>query len=250
MIVVADSGPLHYLMDAILLRRRANSSRSAVVIPVFPLVRSARACSTQLRSEDSVRPRSRAAAATLWPSSSTSRMALALKSSVKLRRVRLGSLSDMVDIVSASRKMSTRIGSSSRCVAVVQRRRPFPFGVELRRAASSASSATAASTGTNLAADGPPEEREGGHLGWPPSHRLSFEPWSYAFIERLLERRALAGWPLQGHVAASSDRRVTRTRQVLPDDIVVDLNRQRIEVNLNVGAKCISRDRKRRLSRS
>ena len=40
------------------LRRRASSSRSAVVRPVQPCVRSARAWSTHLRSADSVRPRS------------------------------------------------------------------------------------------------------------------------------------------------------------------------------------------------
>jgi hypothetical protein len=105
------------------LRRRANSSRSAVVRPVLPLVRSARACSTQLRSDDSVRPRSRAAAATLWPSSRTRRMAPALKSSVKLRRVRLGFVSGMVDIVSASRKMSTKSDQAQSQAVVLLRNR-------------------------------------------------------------------------------------------------------------------------------
>ena len=42
------------------LRRRAGSSRSAVVSPVLPCVRSARACVTHLRSAVSVRSRSRA----------------------------------------------------------------------------------------------------------------------------------------------------------------------------------------------
>jgi hypothetical protein len=87
-------------------RNRDSSSRSAVVRPVRPS-RSVRACSTQLRNDDSVSPRSRAAAATVFPSSSTSRTALVLKSSVKLRRVRLGFRSAMVGIVSAFRKMST-----------------------------------------------------------------------------------------------------------------------------------------------
>ena len=54
------------------LRSRASSSRSAVVRPVLPFVRSARACSTQLRSDDSVKPRSGAADATVLPSSRTS----------------------------------------------------------------------------------------------------------------------------------------------------------------------------------
>jgi hypothetical protein len=54
------------------LRRLANSARSSVVNPVRPLVRSARACSTQLRSDDSISPRSRAAAATVLPSSRSS----------------------------------------------------------------------------------------------------------------------------------------------------------------------------------
>src|SRR5215207_6748750 len=95
-------------------RKRASSSRSAVVSPVFPWVRSARACSTQLRNADSVSPRSRAAAATVWPSSSTSRTALALNASVKLRRDRFGVRSAMVDIVFLSRKMSTKPDQSHR----------------------------------------------------------------------------------------------------------------------------------------
>ena len=55
------------------LRKAASSVRSSVVSPVLPLVRSARACSTQLRSDDSVNPKSRAAAATVLPSSRTRR---------------------------------------------------------------------------------------------------------------------------------------------------------------------------------
>src|SRR5436305_13537947 len=54
------------------LRSCVSSARSSVVRPVRPLVRSARACSTQLRNDDSVSPRSRAAAATVLPSSRTS----------------------------------------------------------------------------------------------------------------------------------------------------------------------------------
>ena len=57
------------------LRKAASSVRSSVVSPVLPLVRSARACSTQLRSDDSVNPKSRAAAATVFPSSRTRRTA-------------------------------------------------------------------------------------------------------------------------------------------------------------------------------
>src|ERR1700736_1030932 len=91
------------------LRSRASSSRSAVVsAPGLPLPRSARVCSTHLRNDDSVKSRSRAAAPTVFPSSSTSRTAPALNSSLKLRRVRLGCLSAIVDIVSAFRKVSTK----------------------------------------------------------------------------------------------------------------------------------------------
>jgi len=70
-------------------RSRASSSRSAVVRPVFPLVRSARARFTHSRSAVSVRSRSRATLPTLLPSSSTSRTAWALKSSSN-RRARPG----------------------------------------------------------------------------------------------------------------------------------------------------------------
>ena len=66
------------------------------------------ACSTHFRSDDSVRSRSRAAAPTVFPSSSTRRMAPALNSSVKLRRVRFRFVSDIVDIVSAFRIVSTQ----------------------------------------------------------------------------------------------------------------------------------------------
>src|ERR1700730_13152299 len=91
------------------LRSRASSSRSAVVnAPGLPLPRSTRVCSTHLRNDDSVKSRSRAAAPTVFPSSSTSRTAPALNSSLKLRRVRLGCLSAIVDIVSAFRKVSTK----------------------------------------------------------------------------------------------------------------------------------------------
>src|SRR5713226_3385768 len=82
------------------LRSRASSSRSAVVnAPDLPLPRSTRVCSTHLRNDDSVKSRSRASAPTVFPSSSTSRTAPALNSSLKLRRVRLGCLSAVVDIV-------------------------------------------------------------------------------------------------------------------------------------------------------
>ena len=90
------------------LRSRASSSRSAVVRPVLPFVRSARACATQLRSDDSVTPRSRAADATVLPSSRTSHTAPVLSSSVKLRRPRLPFVSAMVDIVFPFRKMSAK----------------------------------------------------------------------------------------------------------------------------------------------
>src|SRR6202158_6346687 len=91
------------------LRSRASSSRSAVVnAPGLPLPRSTRVCSTHLRNDDSVKSRSRAAAPTVFPSSSTSRTAPALNSSLKLRRVRLGCLSVIVDIVSLSWKVSTK----------------------------------------------------------------------------------------------------------------------------------------------
>src|SRR4029453_7253339 len=90
-------------------RKRPSSSRSLLVrTPGLPLPRSVRACSTQLRSDDSVRSRSRAAAPTDLPSSKTKRTAPALNSSVKLRRARFGFRSAMVDIVSTSRKMSTK----------------------------------------------------------------------------------------------------------------------------------------------
>ena len=90
-------------------RKRPSSSRSSVVrTPGLPLPRSARARSTQFRSDDSVRSRSRAAAPTDLPSSRTSRTAPALNSSVKLRRARFGFRSAMVDIVSTFRKMSTK----------------------------------------------------------------------------------------------------------------------------------------------
>jgi hypothetical protein len=91
------------------LRKCPSSSRSLLVrTPGLPLPRAARACSTQLRSDDSVRSRSRAAAPTDLPSSKTKRTALALNSSVKLRRARFGCRSAMLDIVSTSRKMSTK----------------------------------------------------------------------------------------------------------------------------------------------
>src|SRR5262245_42436944 len=93
------------------LRRRPSSSRSAVVsTPGLPLPRSARARSTHLRSDDSVKSRSRAVAPTLLPSSSTSRTACALNSSSNRRRGRRLFVVSAIglDIVSAFRKMSTK----------------------------------------------------------------------------------------------------------------------------------------------
>src|SRR4029453_577012 len=55
-----------------------------------------------------VKSRPGAAAPTVFPSSSTSRTAPALNSSVKLRRVRFDCLSAIVDIVSAFRKGSAK----------------------------------------------------------------------------------------------------------------------------------------------
>src|SRR4030095_5553846 len=53
-------------------RKRPSSSRSLLVrMPGLPLPRSARACSTQFRSDDSVRSRSRGAAPTGVPSATT-----------------------------------------------------------------------------------------------------------------------------------------------------------------------------------
>src|SRR5216684_1355383 len=117
------------------LRSRASSSRSAVVnAPDLPLPRSTRVCSTHLRNDDSVKSRSRAAAPTVFPSSSTSRTAPALNSSLKLRRVRLGCLSAIVDIVSAFRKVSTKPDQAQATLigeymAVARQQRP-PFFVQ------------------------------------------------------------------------------------------------------------------------
>jgi multidrug efflux pump subunit AcrA (membrane-fusion protein) len=89
-------------------RRRASSSRSAVVKPVRPFVRSARARFTHSRSAVPVRSKARAAARTLLPSSRTRRTACS-KSSVNWRRARRGlALSPIVDIVIAFPKMSTK----------------------------------------------------------------------------------------------------------------------------------------------
>src|SRR5882762_3346566 len=91
-------------------RSRASSSRSAVVNPVRPCERSARARVTHARSAVSVKSRSRATAPTLLPSSRTSRTAWALKSSSNRRRDRrlLVVSAIGVDIVSAFRKVSTK----------------------------------------------------------------------------------------------------------------------------------------------
>ena len=89
--------------------RRTGRDSQAVVNPVRPFVRSARARSTQLRKADSVRSSSRATWPAVLPSSSTSRTAPARNSSVNRRRCRLGFvLLAIVDIVSAFRNVSTR----------------------------------------------------------------------------------------------------------------------------------------------
>lgn len=91
------------------LRRRANSSRSAVVRPVLPPVRSARARSTHSRSAVGTKSSSRATVAIDLPSSRTSRAACSLNSSENLRRARRFGVSEaMVDIVSAFQKVSTK----------------------------------------------------------------------------------------------------------------------------------------------
>src|SRR5258708_374471 len=91
------------------LRSRASSSRSAVVRPLLPFVRSACACRTQFASDDGVRSRSRETAPIVLPSSNTSRTAPAMNSSVNRRRARRPVLLDpILDIVSALQKMSTK----------------------------------------------------------------------------------------------------------------------------------------------
>jgi hypothetical protein len=91
------------------LRSRTNSSRSAVVNPVRPFERSACARLTHSRNAVSVRSRSRAAALTVLPSSSTRRTALALNSSVNWRRARRFAVSAIgLDIVFPFGKMSTK----------------------------------------------------------------------------------------------------------------------------------------------
>src|SRR3954447_7079388 len=108
------------------LRSRVNSSRSLVVRPVRPCVRSARARLTHSRSAVSVKSRSRAAAPTVFPSSRTKRTALALNSSVNWRRGRLvGGSAIALDIVSSSGKMSTeadqpQTGAAVRTVTVAK----------------------------------------------------------------------------------------------------------------------------------
>ena len=90
-------------------RNRRSSSRSSVVNPVRPFVRSARARSTQFRKADSVRSSSRATWPAVLPSSSTNRTAPVLNSSVNRRRCRRGFvLLAIVDIVPAFRKVSTK----------------------------------------------------------------------------------------------------------------------------------------------
>ena len=90
------------------LRNRASSSRSAVVSPVLPRLRSARAWLTHVANEDGVRSSSRATAPTDFPSSHTSRTAPVRNSSVNCRRARRPALLDpILDIVPTFRKMST-----------------------------------------------------------------------------------------------------------------------------------------------
>ena len=90
------------------LRSRASSSRSAVVRPVRPPLRSARARSTHGRKADSVRSNSRATAPTVFPSSNTSRTAPARNSSLHCRRDRRRVVAAIRDIVSTFRNVSTR----------------------------------------------------------------------------------------------------------------------------------------------
>src|SRR5262249_16446055 len=105
-----------------ILRRRASSSRSAVVKPGRPCGRSALACLTQVRSVGSVESESRATAPAVLRSPSTNRTAWALKSWSNCRRGRrlfLGMSAMGLDIVSTFRKMSTKAdqaqyGTSSR----------------------------------------------------------------------------------------------------------------------------------------
>ena len=87
---------------------RASSSRSAVVRPVRPPLRSARARSTHGRKADSVRSNSRATAPTVFPSSNTSRTAPARNSSLNCRRDRRRVGAAIRDIVSTFRNVSTR----------------------------------------------------------------------------------------------------------------------------------------------
>ena len=81
----------------------------AVVRPVLPFVRSARACFTHVARADGVRSNSRATAPTVLPSSITSRTAPVLNSSVNCRRARLPVFLDSIlDIVSTFRNVSTK----------------------------------------------------------------------------------------------------------------------------------------------
>src|SRR5688572_14757352 len=97
------------------LRRRASSSRSAVVSPVRPFERSARACLIHWVSGDGTRSSSRATAVTPLPSSRTKRTACCLNSSVKRRRGRRLRVSAIADIVSTFRKMSTESDQAHVC---------------------------------------------------------------------------------------------------------------------------------------
>lgn len=125
-------------------RSCASSSRSAVVKPVRPLVRSACARLTHSASAEAVRSRSRATAPMVLPSSKTSRIAPALNSSVNRRRTRrAGLLLSMRDIVSTFRKMSTKPGQAHvSLVSVVPIRGQRPIGPTLTKAMSAHSGAS------------------------------------------------------------------------------------------------------------
>ena len=94
-------------------RSCAISSRSAVVKPVLPWVRSACAWRTHWDNADAVRSSSRATLPIVFPSSKTSLTAPALNSSENRRRSRLARLpASMLDIVSTFQKVSTRSGQA------------------------------------------------------------------------------------------------------------------------------------------
>src|SRR5262249_556159 len=94
-------------------RKCASSARSSLVRPVRPFVRSACSRATQWPNAEAVRSSSRATAPTVFPSSRTSRTAPALISVVNRWRARRAPLSVlMLDILSPSQKMSTKMGEA------------------------------------------------------------------------------------------------------------------------------------------